>query len=396
MSLIRLQQIKGGLDLRNQVDQLLASYQAAKVLTTIAKDGDAGNYNVEELLTELKTIVDEQLGGSGSGSVDDKIEQAKTELQGLIDAINQKTIKDKVRITGKYTVDGGTVSIIETGLESILPKINKSENYPIYTLDNRPLVDASGVQITYNFTTQTLSGTPHKRNPEDKNTADGVSYIPVTEDTNFKLFGLGSFTFAELNDDFLLDNEEISLVYYAHAIDEIVVGLAEDQELIDSIKNLVGAETVQNQIKAITDVIDGKINTLRTEYDAYVLANDARVQAVEIDLAGHKSTTQAKLEELENSIGGINAVAPYEVVLTQSTANVWKGTAPENVTFDGVAGTTNLMVNGLTYRETAHYTVDKATLTVTWTKVTASGGFELDTTDEVVLVINGKKTAPTA
>lgn len=50
MSLTNLSQIKGLKSLRGKVDLLLKSYDAAKVVTQIAKAEGEGNYNVEELL----------------------------------------------------------------------------------------------------------------------------------------------------------------------------------------------------------------------------------------------------------------------------------------------------------------------------------------------------------
>jgi len=67
MSLTNLSQIKGLKNLRGDVDLLLKSYDAAKVVTQIAKAEGEGNYNVEELLEALKAKLDAITGTSGEG-----------------------------------------------------------------------------------------------------------------------------------------------------------------------------------------------------------------------------------------------------------------------------------------------------------------------------------------
>lgn len=89
MALTSLSQIKGGVQLKQNVEALLQSYQAAKVVTTITNKDNQTNYNVDELLKELRASL-AQLQGSSSNSIDD--------LDKAIKAIANKSVKDIVRV----------------------------------------------------------------------------------------------------------------------------------------------------------------------------------------------------------------------------------------------------------------------------------------------------------
>jgi hypothetical protein len=86
MSLTNLSQIKGLKDLRGEVDLLLKSYDAAKVVTQIAKAEGEGNYNVDELLASLKVKLDAITGEAGEA-------QSLEALKTAIDGLKNKTIK---------------------------------------------------------------------------------------------------------------------------------------------------------------------------------------------------------------------------------------------------------------------------------------------------------------
>jgi len=86
MSLTNLSQIKGLKNLRSDVDLLLKSYDAAKVVTQIAKAEGEGNYNVEELLEALKSKLDAIAGTEGEGQSLDALKKA-------IDDLKNKPIK---------------------------------------------------------------------------------------------------------------------------------------------------------------------------------------------------------------------------------------------------------------------------------------------------------------
>lgn len=80
MSLTNFAQIKGLKNLRGDVDLLLKSYDAAKVVTQIAKAEGEGNYNAEELLETLKTKLDAITGASGEGQSLEALKKAIDEL----------------------------------------------------------------------------------------------------------------------------------------------------------------------------------------------------------------------------------------------------------------------------------------------------------------------------
>lgn len=67
--LIRWQQIKDGLQLKDDVESLKESYDALKVLTNIPKGEVLDNYNVNELLIVLKATVDSIVGDGNNGSL---------------------------------------------------------------------------------------------------------------------------------------------------------------------------------------------------------------------------------------------------------------------------------------------------------------------------------------
>ena len=81
MSLTNLSQIKGLKNLRSDVDLLLKSYDAAKVVTQIAKDEGEGNYNVEELLEILKGKLADITGEEDEGQSLDALKKAIDDLK---------------------------------------------------------------------------------------------------------------------------------------------------------------------------------------------------------------------------------------------------------------------------------------------------------------------------
>ena len=83
MSLANISQIKELKGLRSDVDLLLQSYEAAKVVTKIAK-GENENYSVEELLAQLKQQLDSITGGEG---------QSLEALSSAINDLKNKPIK---------------------------------------------------------------------------------------------------------------------------------------------------------------------------------------------------------------------------------------------------------------------------------------------------------------
>lgn len=208
MALVNLAQIKGGLQLRSDVNTLIASYDANKVLTTVVKtpaieareaqgtegqEGyvpaveaqDAVNYDADELLGVLKAAIDD-INGGGSGT-------SLASLQEAVDNINNKEVADIVKLTYSvdYTDSGSDpvvndylVTIPAEGASSIatlVPSI-ESADVLVYSEDNEPVLDADGDQITLNLNTGRLSAVPHRLSM-DTSSANAAHYVATSDTT---------------------------------------------------------------------------------------------------------------------------------------------------------------------------------------------------------------------
>lgn len=110
MSLTNLSQIKGLQKLRNDADLLLKSYEASKVLTQIAKEGEgAGNYSVEELLADLKVKIEALSNGGGNATLD--------ELKKAVEDLQNKGIK---AFTGEATEPTKLYKLVELPEDALL------------------------------------------------------------------------------------------------------------------------------------------------------------------------------------------------------------------------------------------------------------------------------------
>lgn len=313
--LIALEQIQGAVAIRTDVNALQHSYDAYKVLTDIA-GGTAGNYTVNELLTSLKTVVDAQLGTSGAGSVDSRIQAAKDDLQGKINTINATPIKDRVRVTGKIQ-PSGTVAF-DADVVTAVPGIDTSKVYNLYYADNSPVLDASGKNLTYDFTTNTASGIPSVVDPADADPTDGVGYVPISAVKDIKVFPIGQFTFEQLPADYLLDNEELNTAVYQDALNGIAVDLSHNQALIDHVAALVGTQTVQNQIKTITDALNTRLTA--TEDRLNLLQSDATVAgSVAEQVKTAKDALQTAIDA--NKADADTQISNLNTTLTNTIAN---------------------------------------------------------------------------
>ena len=164
MSLTNLAQIKGGLQLKADVAALQKSYDAAKVLTQIAKqvaEGEAAaNYNVEELLAELKGKID---AISGNGAEGDATSLAS--LQAAIDALKDKKLKDMVRV--EFDVVSGAASL-PANFDELVPGCDKNVALPVYTADNEVVLNENGEQLTIVPATGAMNGVPSEVDAEGK------------------------------------------------------------------------------------------------------------------------------------------------------------------------------------------------------------------------------------
>lgn len=256
-NLPKLKQIQGGALLRQDVDKLLpilTSYQASKVTTTLVKsetDGNVVYYNAQEILSVLLSLSNEQAES----------------ITGLTEGLNNiKTlpISDYVRLYGTVSVvenvDDQTFNTTTTmektqeEIEALLPNIRSSKVYA-YTEDNRPIVDGSGKNLEFSIVSWSFSGTPYVADYS----GEELTYVPLVGDTRFKVFPIGDFTLASLPQEFLLDNEEMNLVYYAHAIDELAFSITKNSDLIDEVKTLVGETAISEALSELSKELNQKI-----------------------------------------------------------------------------------------------------------------------------------------
>lgn len=368
MSLTNLAQIKGGLQLKADVEALQKSYDAAKVLTTIAKTVAAGedpaNYNVNELLAELKSQIDSISGGS---------ELSLESLQLAINGLKDKKIKDMVRM--EFPVTSG-VATLPSDFDTLVPSCDKTKALPVYSADNEVIFDENGNQLTINVETGALSGTPSVIDADasaaDK---DGKTIYKAKGDFTAKIFPVGEWKLSDLPTDALLDNSEMQLVAYKTALDKLVIELTRDKTLIETVKEKVGEKAVQDQLdealKAINDAVALKADKTAVEaLDTKVDGIDNRVKAIE-----------AGLDEPVSDKIAITAAATEFVISKVPNAKQ-----------------VEMVINHLTYLEGEDFTVDRDAKKITWTLTAASGGFDIDAelTDAVRVNYYAAKGAPSS
>ena len=391
-----LRQVKGGAQLRSDVDQLLASYQAVKVLTDISKpEGangeDYGEYNVNELLTELKTTLNSVISGADGISLQS--------LQDAINGLNNKTIKDAVRITGTANYSSGAFEAeFPNGfsITAAAPSFDTTTELPVYYLDNHPVLDRNGDQLTFDFFTGEFSGTPYELDvaASKEEDDDTLVYKAVTESFQFKVFPVGQFTLGNIPDEFLLDNAEVQLLAYDQVINKIIVELAKDEDVIAAISAKVGAQTVQDQIEAITDALETRIAALEsnkigtsdivTTIRSQENAENSKIpseKAVIDAIAEHDPTAtfQSIIQQQSDRISALESitVAVEETFpITGATDDTETTTFP--LTKRPNAQVVKMLVNHLLYTEDEDFTVDRSTNTVTWLLGTrGENGFKL-------------------
>ena len=348
MRLINLNQISGGVQLQKDVEALLKSYDAAKVLTKIAKtvgEGeDPANYNAEELLSELKSKMDE-IAGDGALSL--------KSLNDAITGLKDKKIKDMVRVT--FSTDSeGTVTLDDGDLADLVPGYNENAHVPVYSLDNDILYNGEGDQLTLSLKDLTLNGIPHVIDAtataadEDGNKV----YKPYTTDVfNGKVFPVGEWTLEEFPTDALLDNAELQLVAYKTALDKIVVELAKDKDLIAKIQEQIGEE-------AIKDVLDDTIKDLNDKID---LKEDKTVVK---ELSDRVDALEAGLEEeIHDRVQILSKVDSIDLSRIPNTKPV------------------SIEINHLTYLENdGTFNVNREDKKITWLFNEANEGFDIDET----------------
>lgn len=447
MSLMNFAQIKGGKQLQANVQSLLTSYEAAKVLTTIVKtpaseDGSvkAVNYNVDELLKSLKDSI-AAITGDSEGTT-----SLKT-LKEALDSISGKKVKDIVRL--ELSVADGKATI-PTDLATTVPSVDTSKALPVYTTDNEVLLNENGEQLTINLTDGTFNGTPSviDEAASAKKTDGSFVYKPVTL-TSIKIFPQGEWTLKDLPAEALLDNSEMQLIAYKQAINKIVVELAKDSDLIEAVKAQIGTQAVSDQLKEVTASLQANIDKKANITDVYSVDDAGTKTALY-----RKNADKIKLADLDQDLQDVIKTAATPQVFDPSDliaedakkfdkANIVKSTddtsaegyvpsddkvlsekaaraaidsiktnieaSAEKAVEDSIAVTAptttftltkkpndrkvKMIINHLVYNETEDFTVDRATKTITWTATEANNGFDIDTdlTDKVDIVYYTKE-----
>lgn len=407
MALVNLAQIKGGLQLRSDVDGLLTSYAGSKVMTTVVKtpavEADPENgveaaeavyYNADELLALLNTNVK---GILGEGS-----EISLTTLQTAINGINNKQIDDIVKLEYNiaYTApaEGVDVSVDNYAataafageLATLVPSI-ADPVVPAYTANNMPVYDSTGAQVTFNLNTGKFSAIPCKMTMDTTaaNKTGAKSYVAYDENFAIKVFPTGTFKFSDLSQNFLLDNAEMRMIAYSAAIDTLVQELAKDQDVLDTITGNVGAVSISDQIQAIISKSTDKheVDGVQVPIDytaADYIASDGKVLSEKVTLALIKeiaqSTANSSLEDAQNNAARIDAVQEIIIpvideIAVDSAAAVTSFSLTKTPRADILV---EMIVNHTTYLENDAFTVDRENKTVTWTLTAANDGFDIN------------------
>lgn len=303
MSLILFEQIKNGKQLVNDLNAIKQSYQAVKVLTDISKG--EGNYNVNELLTVLKTKVD-SLGDTEGGTIVDLINKSEEKTKGLIEAVSKATIKDRVRVKATLTTNGEGVPtlVVKPEHAELLDKVEKSIDYTIYRSDKgTPILAMSGGALTYNFGTQTVTGVAAQSIFDEEKSAKAL-HVLANANLEVDLFVVADFAFGELlakNSGFLLDNEEYKSIAYAEAIQDLSSELSQNTELLDAVKALIGEEAVKTQLDKLKSNLEAQINAVKTKVET-LEGNDQVVGSVDNKVKVAKEALTAEIHRLESLI----------------------------------------------------------------------------------------------
>ena len=291
MSLMKLAQITGGTRLRSDVDALQKSYEAAKVLTDIAKTGEnAGSYNVNELLKELKENI-----AAITGEDSQDVTSLKS-LKAAVDAINGRKVSDYVRLDLPVS---NNVLDISTVAEKV-PGLDTTKALPVYSTDGKILYDENGNQLTVNMTSGALSGTPSIIDEvETAKKTDGTRVYKAFSATTLRIYPQGTWTFSSVPADAALDNDEMKLVTYQKALDDIVIELAKDKDLINSVKELIGEKTVSDQLETQKTALEAKISDAAT-----TAANNLATAKTELEgkITEAGTTAQTNLKAAERDL----------------------------------------------------------------------------------------------
>lgn len=371
--LIKRNQVDGLVQMKTLLDEINASYPAAKVTTTVIKTpetsegaGDQVYYTGQELLAELKSNLDGVIGGGDDGAslpeLQRLINKLNAELNGgsyvtekggststTLTGFKNKEINDVVRV--EFNLASGTTATPKDA-SKITSALQGGQTLKAYTLNGSPIVGAGGAEVSFDFDSKTFSAAPYVLDIDATKAAGGVDgttgqvipaqavYTAFTGD--FKVFPVGTWTLETLPATALLDNNEMQLIAYDQALQKVIIQLATDKNLIDRITEAVGATAIEDAVKDATatidsrlDVLEGggsdplaasvKLNQLEGTAETSVGANDA-----ETVTASTKVYTKNKSDELlkaiTDDIGLANATANYD-----ANQNIASGTVRSEI-----------------------------------------------------------------
>lgn len=353
MSLLKLAQVAGGVQLKTDVEALQKSYDAAKITTSVVKSGDE-KYNADELLQKVVNDISEVKGNSSDDVTIASLNEALTSL-------SSKTIKDVVRL--ELAVSNNTVTV-PADLETKVPGVDTSKALYVYTVDNDILYNEKGEQLTVSLANGTFNGTPSKVDDVESAKKEDGSYVykTVTLD-KVKVFAEGTWSLKDLPEEAVLDNAELQLLAYKDALNSIIVKLAKDDNLIESVQKLIGEQAVADQLASLKTEVEKGYNdadstlktTITNEQKTVTDALDTRIQTLE----------SAKVKTLITD----------KVAVTQAATSF---SLTETPTDELVAA----YINSVAYFEGEEFTVDRTAKTVTWTDTDLVVNTEL--TDKVI------------
>lgn len=353
----RLEQINGAAEMREQLDKIIASYEARKVITSIPlkrTDEEAAEGAVYDANTLLNWLVQR------TENLDTIQKTSASLVNARLQAFEDKLVKDAVRIQLSATWAGDHYSIALPGnFETIVPNVSKKDLLYAYYLDNTPVLDANGNAIKFDLNTLSFDGVVSVLDvvTSAKTVDKSVKvYSPKQESFEFKVFPVGKFTLSTLPEDYMLDNEELQTIAYQQAIDKLVVQLTQDDQLIAEIKELIGTEAVKEQIRKEDEALRSDIASFQ-KYDA-----DQRKAIV--DNFNSRLVYAPDINVPKTQVFELTEAPTVEFVLAEKPNG----------------SRISMNVNGIVYDEEADaFIIDRSTKTLTWIGGPDNGGFDLTT-----------------
>lgn len=322
-------------------------------------------YTVTQIIELIKVALND------TSAFEDELSKLSEKVATEISSIKQKSIKDRVKLTLTVTTEKESVDsenivskpvVNNTPEQPILDKLDLDKEYLIFDVDNRPIVDINGLFITYNPQNKTLSGVVGKLVVDGEQ--DVPKYEPNLGEIQAKLFPIGTFTFEELPEDYLLDNDEFVASSYQLAIDQIITDLAKNQKLLETLSELISQE-LQTEIEDLKTTIYGENGG--TGDDKGLVGKIEKVEQADIfvceepilEAHGGVKVGQSFAAGISHNDLLMKILYPYKSVVTAITANDTSGNAKlreigETVTLSAVTGTATKKTNAI---KDAYFTV---------------------------------------